>query len=122
MPACAAASCTARVRNARSTTVATISATTIAATALTQGPVPVSATSMAAESSDVPAGPKAVLLDALGTLMSFEPPARDAMRAEIAYYRAHLHEGADAASLAALRVRCAEAMRPALPGLPVEAV
>src|SRR3954452_5593674 len=98
MPACAAASCTARARNARSTTVATMSATTIAATALTHGPVPVSATSMAAESR-----PKAVLIDALGTLMSFEPPAphlraalrertgvdvgeaaaRDAMRAEI---------------------------------------
>jgi putative hydrolase of the HAD superfamily len=86
--------------------------------------------------------PRAVLLDALGTLMSFEPPAprlrvalrertgvdvgdagaEAAMRAEIAYYRAHLHEGADAASLAALRVRCAEAMRPALPGLPTEAI
>jgi putative hydrolase of the HAD superfamily len=81
--------------------------------------------------------PKAVLLDALGTLLSFEPPAphlraalarrghdvteraaRDAIRAEITYYRAHLHEGADAASLAGLRARCAEAMQPALPGVP----
>ena len=33
------------------------------------------------------------------------------MRAEIAYYRAHLHEGRDAAGLADLRRRCAEAMR-----------
>jgi putative hydrolase of the HAD superfamily len=82
--------------------------------------------------------PRAVLLDALGTLLSFEPPAphlraalarrghevgeaaaKEAIRAEIAYYRAHLHEGADAAALADLRGRCAEAMRPALPGVPL---
>ena len=43
--------------------------------------------------------------------------ARAAIRAEIAYYRAHLHEGRDATSLDALRDRCAAAMRPALPGL-----
>jgi putative hydrolase of the HAD superfamily len=79
--------------------------------------------------------PRAVLLDAMGTLLTFAPPApllrraltaatgadpgedacRAAIRAEIAYYRAHLDEGRDAASLAALRRRCAEAMRPALP-------
>jgi putative hydrolase of the HAD superfamily len=78
---------------------------------------------------------RAVLLDALGTLISFEPPAprlrlalrerlgvdvgaeaaEAAIRAEISYYRAHLHEGRDAASLAGLRARCADAMRPALP-------
>jgi putative hydrolase of the HAD superfamily len=77
---------------------------------------------------------RAVLLDAMGTLLRFEDPAprlraalrerlgedvgeeraRDAIRAEIGYYRAHLHEGRDAASLAALRERCAAAMRPAL--------
>jgi putative hydrolase of the HAD superfamily len=76
----------------------------------------------------------AVLLDALGTLISFEPPAprlrlalrerlgadvseaaaEAAMRAEIAYYRAHLHEGRDAESLAGLRARCAAAMSPVL--------
>ena len=80
-----------------------------------------------------------MLLDALGTLLSFEPPAphlraalvrrgheigdadaRDAIRAEIAYYRAHLYEGTDAAALAGLRARCAEAMQPALPGVPLE--
>jgi putative hydrolase of the HAD superfamily len=85
--------------------------------------------------------PRAVLLDALGTLLSFEPPAprlraalarrghtvsepaaRDAIRAEIAYYRAHLHDGRDAASLADLRARCAAAMEPALPGIPVHEV
>jgi putative hydrolase of the HAD superfamily len=77
---------------------------------------------------------RAVLLDALGTLLYFEPPApllreelrerlglevspeaaEAAMKAEIAYYRAHLHEGRDPASLADLRRRAAEAMRPAL--------
>jgi putative hydrolase of the HAD superfamily len=81
------------------------------------------------------APPRAVLFDAMGTLLSFEPPApllraqlaerlgadvgdepaRAAIRAEIGYYRAHLDEGRDAASLAALRRRCAEAMRPCLP-------
>jgi putative hydrolase of the HAD superfamily len=77
---------------------------------------------------------QAVLLDALGTLMTFEPPAPHlraeirgrhgievpeqvaaaAMKAEIAYYRAHLHEGRDSASLHGLRVRCAAAMAPVL--------
>jgi putative hydrolase of the HAD superfamily len=79
--------------------------------------------------------PRAVLFDALGTLISFEPPAprlrlslrerlgvdvgaavaEAAIRAEIAYYRAHLHEGRDAESLADLRARCARAMRAELP-------
>jgi putative hydrolase of the HAD superfamily len=77
---------------------------------------------------------RAVLLDALGTLVHFEPPApllraelrerlglevsletaEAAMKAEIAYYRAHLHEGRDASSLAALRRAAADAMRPVL--------
>jgi putative hydrolase of the HAD superfamily len=77
---------------------------------------------------------RAVLLDALGTLLTFEPPAphlRTALRerhgvevseavaaaaitAEIAYYRAHLHEGRDAAALDDLRRRCAAAMEPVL--------
>lgn len=82
----------------------------------------------------------------MGTLLTFEPPAprlraalqlatgadvgedaaRRAIRAEIAYYRAHLHLGADAAGLARLRLGAAEAMRPELPGparaLPSEAL
>jgi putative hydrolase of the HAD superfamily len=82
----------------------------------------------------VPEPTQAVLLDALGTLLTFENPApllraalrerlgvevsaeaaAAAIRAEIAYYRAHLHEGRDAATLADLRRRSAEAMRPAL--------
>jgi putative hydrolase of the HAD superfamily len=86
--------------------------------------------------------PRAILLDALGTLISFEPPAphlraalrertgtdvgeraaEAAMRAEIRYYRAHLHEGRDAAGLADLRLRCAEAMAPELPGIATEDV
>jgi putative hydrolase of the HAD superfamily len=77
---------------------------------------------------------KAVLLDAMGTLLTFEPPAPHlraallarcgvdvgeerasrAIRAEISYYRAHLQEGSDLAGLAALRRASAEAMRPAL--------
>lgn len=44
--------------------------------------------------------------------------AVDAIRAEITYYRAHLDEGRDAASLHDLRVRCAGAMEPVLPGVP----
>jgi putative hydrolase of the HAD superfamily len=67
---------------------------------------------------------KAVFLDALGTLVELEPPwvglrqalgdavddARlvPAVRAEMAYYKAHSHEGRDAESLADLRRRCAE--------------
>ena len=67
---------------------------------------------------------RAVFLDALGTLVELEPPwvhMREfvpdriddetlvvAVRAEMAYYRAHAHEGSDAASLADLRRRCAE--------------
>jgi putative hydrolase of the HAD superfamily len=40
--------------------------------------------------------------------------AQAAMKAEIAYYRAHLHEGRDAESLHDLRRRCAAVMEPAL--------
>jgi putative hydrolase of the HAD superfamily len=76
---------------------------------------------------------RAILLDAMGTLLTFEPPAphlraalrergldvapeaaEAAIRDEISYYRAHLHEGRDPESLADLRRRAAEAMRPAL--------
>ncbi|MBV9607383.1 MAG: HAD-IA family hydrolase [Solirubrobacterales bacterium] len=80
--------------------------------------------------------PAAILLDALGTLVALEPPAprlraelaqrfglqiseADAARAiaaEIAYYRTHLDEGGDEIRLAALRRRCAEVLRSALPG------
>jgi putative hydrolase of the HAD superfamily len=82
-----------------------------------------------------------VLLDAMGTLLSFEPPApllraallersgvdvgqeaaEQAIRAEIAYYRTHLHLGRDAAGLAALRRASAEAMRPELSELEIGA-
>ena len=91
----------------------------------------------------MPQGIRAVLLDALGTLLRFDPPApllraelrerlgvevpeevaAAAVKAEIAYYRAHLHEGRDAASLAGLRLRSAQAMTPALGfEAPVEAL
>jgi putative hydrolase of the HAD superfamily len=80
--------------------------------------------------------PAAILLDALGTMVALEPPApvlrgelaarfgleiteaqaARAIGAEIAYYRAHLDEGRDQASLDSLRRRCAEVLRSALPG------
>ena len=65
---------------------------------------------------------RAVLLDALGTLVELEPPwvhlakalgsepdvrVVRAMRSEMAYYRARSHEARDASSLAELRARCA---------------
>lgn len=81
------------------------------------------------------AAPEAVLFDALGTLVALEPPAPVlrsglaaragiaveaaeadlALAAEISYYRAHLDEGRDPPSLAALRRRCTEVLRAALP-------
>ena len=78
--------------------------------------------------------PRAVLLDALGTLVELVAPwpalvrelaargvavgeddARVALRAEMAYYRAHLHEAPDAAGLADLRARCARVLGAELP-------
>jgi putative hydrolase of the HAD superfamily len=77
---------------------------------------------------------RAVLLDALGTLLELEPPlpalrgelaargveiddaeAGAALEAEITYYRAHHLEGSDRAGVARLRRRCAEEMRAVLP-------
>jgi len=71
-----------------------------------------------------------VTLDALGTIIELLPPAprlvtelrargadvperaaAAALAEEIAYYRAHHDEAADAASLATLRERCAEVLR-----------
>jgi putative hydrolase of the HAD superfamily len=86
----------------------------------------------------VSAGVKAVLLDALGTLVELQPPAPRLRRllgqagldvseeraaagfaAEIAYYLEHHLEGSDRERLERLRDRCAEEMRRALdvPGL-----
>ncbi|MGE5617603.1 MAG: HAD-IA family hydrolase [Candidatus Woesearchaeota archaeon] len=78
---------------------------------------------------------RAILFDALGTLLALEPPAprlchelaeryavriteaeaRLAMAAEIAFYRGHLDEGRDPDTLAALREACAAELRRALP-------
>jgi putative hydrolase of the HAD superfamily len=77
---------------------------------------------------------KAVLLDALGTLLELEDPgpplaeelarrgvpvaiddARAAVLAEMTYYRAHHDEASDRARLADLRRRCAEVLSDALP-------
>ena len=79
------------------------------------------------------AGVKAVLLDALGTLVELQPPAPRLQRllaqsgfevseeqaaagfaAEIAYYLDHHLEGSDRERLERLRDRCAEEMRRAL--------
>ena len=87
---------------------------------------------------------RAITIDALGTLLELLPPAprlRDglrerfglavseaeavrAMRAEIGFYRAHLHLGRDEAGLAALRRRCAEVLRDTLeaPDLDLDAL
>jgi putative hydrolase of the HAD superfamily len=67
---------------------------------------------------------KAVFLDALGTMVELEPPwiglrrslgdgipderLVAAVKAEMAYYKQHSHEGRDPESLADLRRRCAE--------------
>jgi len=78
---------------------------------------------------------RALLIDGLGTLVSLRPPApllrrelalrygvdlseaqaARGLAAEIAFYRAHMGEGRDADSLAALRRRCAETLVDALP-------
>ncbi len=66
---------------------------------------------------------RAVFLDALGTLVELEPPwislrglvpaeisdeqLVEALKAEMAYYKEHAHEGRDEASLTELRERCA---------------
>jgi putative hydrolase of the HAD superfamily len=75
----------------------------------------------------LPANPRAVLVDAMGTLVTLEPPharlreileretgvhvssarAKEAFGAEIAYYLEHHLEGRDPESLALLRDRCA---------------
>lgn len=79
--------------------------------------------------------PRALLLDALGTLLELEPPVAPlqrelrerfglaleecevavALRAEIAFYRAHHDEAVDRPSLALLRQQATEALRTALP-------
>jgi putative hydrolase of the HAD superfamily len=77
---------------------------------------------------------RAVLLDALGTLLELEDPgpplaatldelgapisaeeARHAVLAEMTFYKAHHDEASDAQRLADLRRRCAEVLRDALP-------
>jgi putative hydrolase of the HAD superfamily len=79
--------------------------------------------------------PRAILLDALGTLLALAPPAprlrveladrygvsvsepeaEQAIATEIAFYRRNLDRGRDPGSLNELRVLCAEALREAMP-------
>ncbi len=82
-----------------------------------------------------------MLLDGLGTLVALETPwpalveelrgvgvrlglaeAERAFRAEMAYYRAHHHEGSDPRALEDLRLRCARVLRAELPAAVGEAV
>jgi putative hydrolase of the HAD superfamily len=85
--------------------------------------------------ADSPPRYEAALFDALGTLVRLEPPwpllagtlasrhgievseaqAREAMRAEMAYYLEHHTEGRDAVTLGELRTRCAAVLGEALP-------
>lgn len=90
--------------------------------------------------------PKAILLDALGTLIELQPPApllcdelakrfgihmpvaqaERAIAIEIAYYREHFDEAANAEEVLELRRRCVLAMREELPpeaeGVPLDAL
>lgn len=80
-----------------------------------------------------PRAPHAILLDCLGTLVRLESPAprlaaalgvgleaaERAMRAEIAFYRAHMHQATDVARLGDLRRRCAALVSETL-GVPCE--
>jgi putative hydrolase of the HAD superfamily len=79
-----------------------------------------------------------VLLDAFGTLVTLDAPApllrallaerlgvqvteaeaAEALRAEVAYYRSHMHEGIDIERVALLHTHCAEVLRGALPADP----
>jgi putative hydrolase of the HAD superfamily len=79
--------------------------------------------------------PRAILLDALGTLIELQPPAplltdelerrfglhasigqaERAIATEISYYREHFDDGANAEELIELRRRCVLAMREELP-------
>jgi putative hydrolase of the HAD superfamily len=85
---------------------------------------------------------RAILFDALGTLLELAPPApalqaelvrrygvqvddveaTRAMAAEIRFYREHLDEGRDEVSLGLLRERCAAELRAALPAAVRDAV
>lgn len=90
----------------------------------------------------LPGSTRAVLLDAFGTLVTLDAPApllrallaerlgvqvteaqaAAAFRAEVAYYRTHMHEGVDIERVAQLHARCAEVVRRALPPDPALAV
>lgn len=78
--------------------------------------------------------PTALLIDGMGTLVGLDDPvaalrgeffarhveitaaeASTALRAEIAFYRAHMMQGRDPEGLARLRTRCAAVLRDALP-------
>lgn len=81
---------------------------------------------------------RAVLLDAFGTLLTLDAPAprlrtllgerlgvevteeqaAHAFAVEVSYYRAHMYQGVDLQRVRALRARCADVLRAALPSEP----
>lgn len=85
---------------------------------------------------------RAVLIDALGTLVALAPPGlllaaelrrehalavsdeqtEEAFEREMAYYRAHHHEACDEPSLADLHGRCADVLAAALPSAVADAL
>src|SRR5688572_29706731 len=107
------ARCSARRWKAWSTTYASAKASSIVTTAEIHSSFSRQNSSIVPSIISVAERTRAVLLDALGTLVHFEPPApllraglrerlgvevtaeaaEAAIRDEIAYYRAHLHEG-----------------------------
>src|SRR5512133_2695633 len=116
----------ARPISTRSTMIATRIATASVIAAEISSPCScqkLSCTARFMPSGSINAMTRAVFLDALGTLVELEPPwmslrervpaeigdeqLKDALRAEMAYYREHADEGRDEASLADLRERCA---------------
>ena len=117
---------TARPINRRSTMIAIAIATTSVIAAEISSPCACQKVCSTASpcSGSIQRMTRAVFLDALGTLVELEPPwvslrgrvpaavsderLVEALRAEMAYYREHAHEGRDEASLAELRERCAD--------------
>ncbi len=95
-------------------------------------------TTLGSAAQPSPPALRAVLVDALGTLVTLAPPvarlraemverfgvhlteaqAAAALAREIAYYRGHLQEGSDSRRLWQLRRRCAEVLRAAMPATP----
>jgi putative hydrolase of the HAD superfamily len=98
------------------------------------GGVTVPTASASGSTSSIPGPSRLVTLDALGTLVHLDDPferlaaelsipyarAREALRAEMAYYREHHDIASDRAGLERLRDACTEVLRDALGGSPLD--